>query len=277
MVARHVPVVTGEHYRQWVFNGEDLLERSKRGKRQVKADVRAGQGVLVDFDGQHIGAGLQVDGDRVFVPIALGISKSKFCRKGIERDVAVGHIATEHLFTIKINDGPVVATQLEEADGRRGLAFADVEGVPEISRRVLIVRIAAVRDNGHFIAVAIAQFGTALCPCRVLIVRHAPGRPEVYTRIVVFPARPFLDPLHGGHLGPTDKFMAGLGLCGQGKGHVWEVWTGPRGAGDEEVVQPHPTRLKGQVTGMELHGRVEIEFRGEVIEHERRAFTCKGA
>ena len=90
---------------------------------------------------------LQVDSDRVFVPIALGISKSKYCRKGIERDVAVERIATEHLFTIKINDGPVVATQAEEADGRRGLAFADVESVPEISRRVLIVRIAAVKTT----------------------------------------------------------------------------------------------------------------------------------
>ena len=142
---------------------------------------------------------------------------------------------------------------------------------------MLVVWIASVGNDGRFIAVAVAQFGVAFSPRRILVVRHAPSCSEVLPGIVVFPVRPFLDPLHSGHLGPTDEFMAGFGLCSQCKRHVREVRPGPRGAGDQEVVQPHPARFEGQVAGVELHGRVEVEFRSEVIEHERRAFAGKRA
>ncbi len=231
----------------------------------------------MNFDGQHVGAGLQVDGNRVLVPVAFGIASGKIHGEGVEGNVAVGHVAAEHLLSVQVHHGSIVSTQLEEARGRRGLAEAGVEGVPEIGGRVLVVRIAAVGDDGRLIAIAVAQFGIALGPSRVLVIRHAPGRAEVFARVVVVPTRSFLDPFHRGHLRPTDEFVTGFGLCRQLKCHVREIRSTPRAARDEKIVQAHPTRVQRRVAREELHGRVEPKLRSQIFQHERRPFTGKRA
>ncbi|OQB79285.1 MAG: hypothetical protein BWX88_04885 [Planctomycetes bacterium ADurb.Bin126] len=155
----------------------------------VEADVAAVDGVLVDLDGQHVGAVDQEGLVDVEGPVRR-LVRSSLADGGQRRvvDRSGGHVGTGDLDAVQIDDRAVVAKE-PQGECRHACGIVDVERLAEVGGDELVVRIAPVADGGGLVAVAVAQLPRALGPGGVVESRGPPGRPLVAAVVEVAPGR----------------------------------------------------------------------------------------
>ena len=138
----------------------------------------------MDFDGQHVVAiDERIDGQCVFVEL-LSVVR----RIGCERVVAhlsAGHVRTDNLRTVEVDDGAVVSTkgEFQTHDSSAG----DIEVVSEVEGG------GAAGDGGGLVAFAEAELRGSGFPGGVVEVRLAPSGALIGPVVEVTPRGPQRD------------------------------------------------------------------------------------
>src|SRR5206468_3694291 len=127
----------------------------------IKADVAAGLVALVNLDRDDVFARHQqpaVQVGAVKAPVLNGVRG-----QGRVGDCATGHVAAIDLGAVEVNDSAVVAQDLERqaVDGR---GISDGEGFAEIGGDELPGGVAAIADDGRFVAVPVTELRFAAFP-----------------------------------------------------------------------------------------------------------------